>query len=54
MNSPSDFYVQLLANNEIMAMIADELDTFLKTEQSVVGIIRMGKLYMTHEKCWIL
>lgn len=44
MNSPSDFYVQLLANNEIMTVIADELDKFVKTERSVVGIIRMGKL----------
>lgn len=44
MNSPSDFYVQLLANNEIMTMIANKLDKFVKTEQSIVEIIRMGML----------
>lgn len=42
-NSPSDFYVQLLANNEIMTMITDELYKFIQTENSLVEIISMGE-----------
>lgn len=42
-NSPSDFYVQLLVNNDIMTMVINELNKFVQTKQSVVETIEMSK-----------
>lgn len=43
-NSPSDFYLQLVANNSTMKMIVDELYKSVQTEQRAVNHIEMSKL----------
>lgn len=42
-NSPSDFYLKLLANNPIITKICDEIYKFVQTEHSSVKEIEMSK-----------
>lgn len=44
-NSPSDFFLQLVANKGVLDMIEDELDKHVKSENGSVSVdhVEMGK-----------
>lgn len=54
-NSPSDFYLQLIANNSAMKMVTDELYKFVHTKESHVNHIEMSKfkVILGHDNSFI-